>query len=79
MVEVIFALIMVPIEATAVENMRYDDAELVAQPGVGFTCSNVSRRFESGGWLQHAVGVCHLYVRLVFLLYFGRSVGFVFF
>lgn len=69
---------MVHIGATAVENERYDDAELVAQPMVVFICSNVSRRFESSGWPQHVVGDCHLYVRLVFLLYFGRSVGFVF-
>lgn len=70
---------MVHTESTAVENERYDAAELVAQPGVVFTCSNASRRFESGGWLQHAIGVCHLYVRLVSLLYFGRSVGFALF
>lgn len=70
---------MVHIEATAVENERYDDAELVAQPGVVFICSNVSQRFESSGWPQLVIGVCHLYVRLVFLLYFGRSVGFVLF
>lgn len=66
------------IEATVDGNEKYDDTELLAQPGVAFVSSMVPRRFESSGWPLHVVEICHLYVRFVFLLCFGISVGFIF-